>query len=1138
MNRIARRRLLAFVMVCAAIASISGGAASPAPKGKPLIADAGDSALLVADEPHLLGGMAWGGHAPYKYSWSYQGSASRFTRPTDPNSLFRTDGLKQGDHVLTLTVRDAAGSTARDSVRIRAIPITKVLDVKDSALVGLDDEDLGQSGAIDGQTKEYPFTIPAGVRRLDLKLSWTTYQSDPIGFTGVNDFDLYVEGPDPAYAENTGGAGGAMPERLGIDHPKPGAYKAIVAPFLSVPDDFQLVVTMIKEPGVNPIPQLDVPSIYRFAAGNAQSLQAKVQGPAIARSGWDADFDGRYETLGTKLKTAYGRGSHLATFKVITKAGFEVRKTVAVTIADADAIAANTSPFVVVGVGDTGINPYHEEFSADTYPDPEILRITRNFTRPPWEYIPGYPKGTSAIPITLGKGYLPEEDKELWVRDKIGFQRLYWIPGTKIIGAVDWSDTAPVNGAADEAPILDGDGHGTASASTAVGNRFGNCPACLLVMGEGTNSDEYLVTQSWIDIVSMSVGTVGNVGYAGPVQDALFPADKTPAERGQTVVYAAGNGFAGAFDVPMLTYTSSSAGPDWNVVVGAARTDNRRPVFGDANPVDISSWGDGTIPAACVTGVGTMCNHSGTSSATPLTSGVIGQVLREIRRALGDTEAGQRKNQVVAKGKPIQASEFLRDGILTRAELWDIVFHTAEPFGPAQVPVPPHSFTWPGPESTDYIFGGYGLATPESALHAVDVALGKAPIPQRPTEDAFFELDAQLRDMFWGTWDSGTPSGSASSSAGSMFAGVTAAQLSVPDGLISVMHDRAVQQAEFTFQVTAKPVVPYWLHHTGGCPEFQLPADPTGKVNPEDTGNAFMSRTDTEGDDEPCPNARATTMAAWERPVGIWASDTPVGKYLPAGSKVDATIYVTMEHPMLLEITGFLLAGGRTVGQGASPITPVIDVAAARCRVAIDDCWAEVPISFETTRPVAAHEILTFQAALRTSENTYFGYEGNHASRVLVSPAEGAATADLLAVISSIKDRANLKAGTTTVSGTALFGAFGSESLRKVELSVDDASFTSPVAATSSDRYAHWTATFDLPAGQHTVYVRAVQDRRTSEADAVRVFAAGSIVLPAKQSRPGLPATGVPGTGSLGIALLAGAGLAALGIGRRRTRQA
>ena len=320
---IARRRFLAFALLAAVLASFSSGAAGPSPSGKPLIADAGDSALLVADEPHLLGGMAWGGHAPYTYAWSFHGESARFTRPNDPNSLFRTEGLKQGDHELMLTVTDAVRATARDTVRIRVIPITQILDVKDSASIGINDEDLGQSGAIDGQTKEYPFTLPPGVRRLDLKLSWSTHQTDPIGLTGVNDFDLHIEGPDPTYADNTGGAtSNAMPERLGIDNPKPGAYKAFVSPYIALPDDFELVVTIVKNPGANPIPDLTLPSIYRFAAGKAQSLLAKVKGPALAHTGWDADFDGRFETSGMKLATHYGRGSHLATFKAVTKAGF------------------------------------------------------------------------------------------------------------------------------------------------------------------------------------------------------------------------------------------------------------------------------------------------------------------------------------------------------------------------------------------------------------------------------------------------------------------------------------------------------------------------------------------------------------------------------------------------------------------------------------------------------------------------------------------------------------------------------------------------------------------------------------------------------------------------------------------------
>jgi hypothetical protein len=737
---IARRRYLAFALLAAMLASLPVGAAAPARKGRPLIADAGDSAFLPVGDPHVLGGMAWGGKTPYRYTWSFKGSAKRFSHPGGPNTTFDTLGLKAGDYDLELTVRDAAGATARDGVKIRLFnqkPVP-IFEHEDSIGVGIPDEDLfghEPGSGIDGQTKAHEFTVPAGLRRLEIELSWAGYIDPADGlFTppivGVQDLDLYVEGPDPAYAELTSGASpGNMPEVVAIDDPKPGAYRAIVSGYLNIPDTYKVTVSVLSAPSNNPMPTIEVPATMRFVAGEKHSIKAKVAGTRDVR--WDLNFDGVFEQKGTSITGRVPRGTWLVTVKA-TRGGFELRRTIGVTVASADEIANNTTPFVIIGMGDSGINPYHEEFSAKTYPDPEVLRITRNFTRHPSEYIPGYPKNTPALPVTLGKDYLPPEDEELWTRDRIEFQKLYWIPGSKIVGAIDWTDSSGLNAADDIAPILDEDGHGTQSAGTAVGNRFGYCPACLIVFAEGLQGDEFLIQQPWIDIVSMSVGTAGNIGFGIIDSDA----SKVAAERGQTVIFAAGNGFGNAFDVPMSTYTSASAGPDWHVVVGAARTDNRRPIFGDANPVDISSWGDGTVPTACVSGTVGMCNHGGTSSATPLTSGVFGQVLREVRRAVGDTSMGQRPGQVVAKGAPVTASAFLRDGALTRAELWDIVFHTAEPFGASGVPIPPYTFTWPGPDSTDYIAGGYGLATPKSAVQAIDVALGKAPKPERPAEDS------------------------------------------------------------------------------------------------------------------------------------------------------------------------------------------------------------------------------------------------------------------------------------------------------------------------------------------------------------------------------------------------------------------
>lgn len=1110
-----------FVAVLALLAAIApSGALSSSPVGSSLVADAGDSAFLAEGTAHGLSGMAWGGTAPYRFSWSGPGGTARFTDAESASTAFDTRGLTGGDYVLTLAVRDAAGRGARDTVKIRVFetkPRT-IFEASDTPPLGVPDELLfhPEAGSPDGQTKEYPFSLPAGLLRLELHLEWDTHYTDPLGLVGVYDYDLYIDAPGEDHDEITSGATAANPEKISIEKPPAGDYTAIVAGFANVAEEFRLTVGVVRAPGVSPLPAIDVAPVLRYATGAPQTLSAKA--PKGGTVSWDLNFDGVFETPGATVAGAFPRGTHLATVKVV-KNGFEVRRTVGVSVVRAGEIAQNTTPFVIVGVGDSGINPYHDEFSAASYPDPEVLRITENFSKHPAAYIPGYPADTPALPVTLGKGYLPEEDKNLWTRDAIQFQKLYWIPGTKIVGAIDWTDSSGSNANADTRPILDDDGHGTESSSVSVGNRYGNCPACLLVFAEGLQGDDYLVTQSWIDFVSMSVGSLGNVGFG------IFNAEpsKKAAERGQTILFAAGNGFGNAFDAPMSTYTSATAGPDWHVVVGAARTDNRRPINGDAAPVDISSWGDGTIPAACKEGTVSMCNFGGTSAATPLTAGVFGQVLREVRRAIGDTGAGQRPGQVVAKGIPVAKSIYLRDGELTRAELWNIVLHTAEPFGEEGVPVPPYTHTWPGPRSTDFLMGGYGLATPDSAIHAIEVALGRAPIPQRPVEDTFFAYDKQVRTAMWGKWNSGDESvGNPGDLAG---AATVPQQVVDPDAVSGLFGGTAAEPAEGAS-------LDYFLHHRGGCPEFAPPADPAGAF--PHTGYTFMDRDDSDGDDEPCPNSRATTVAAYFRPVGIWASDAPAGRYLPAGSTVDASVFVTMDHPMALVATGQLLAGKRLVGSGASQVTPVVDVAAARCRAGLPGCWTEVQIRFVTDRPVGAHERLTFQVGLRSSEGTYFGYEGDHASTVSITPVSGAAGSDLLAVIESPAPSASLKSSSVSVSGTAAFGDVESESLRKVEISVDDPLFGAPIAANlaepkDGDAAQAWSAVLSVPAGAHTIYVRALQDRRTSERDAVRVTVGAQVL---GIGRAELPATGVggPWAGLIPV-LLASAG--AVGLRRR-----
>src|SRR6266576_3048684 len=89
----------------------------------------------------------------------------------------------------------------------------------------------------------------------------------------------------------------------------------------------------------------------------------------------------------------------------------------------------------VVALFDTGINPYHHTFR-DTSP---------RAYRDPSTYLPGYPKDAEALNLSLDEpdyAKAVKKDCEVWKALKPG--KLYWIPGTKIVGAISFrSSLAP-----------------------------------------------------------------------------------------------------------------------------------------------------------------------------------------------------------------------------------------------------------------------------------------------------------------------------------------------------------------------------------------------------------------------------------------------------------------------------------------------------------------------------------------------------------------------------------------------------------------------------------------------------------------------------------------------------------------------
>ncbi|NJP32027.1 S8 family serine peptidase [Micromonospora thermarum] len=1045
-------------------------ATTPAPAPAPLVADAGDSPFVTAGERAVLLGSAYGGTAPYQFSWS--SPAGKLISPDASSTELDTTGLAAGSYPVTLTVRDATGKSTSDTAR------AVVYQAGETTLLDRTNSDLTPGTVATGEKLEFGFAVPAGTRRITVKLSFTN---------AVNDYDLEVYDPTGARVASSGASAG-QPEEAVVASPAPGAWRAVAVKFATVPPEQVRVVVTGETGAADPRPEVTSGGPYAFATGAEQALRGTVKGGAApVAAAWDLDSDGVFETAGASVTAHLPEGRHLVTLKATDAAGLERRETTSVLVADPAVIATKTTPLTVIGIADTGINPYHLEFSAQTYPDPDVLALTWNFTRHPGEYVPGYPKDAKALNITLGRGYFPPEDTKIWSGNTtVQAGSMYWIPGTKIIGAVDAGGSTGVTSSDDPHPILDDNGHGSGSASVSAGNRYGYCPTCLLVVVEAL--DETVVAKlPWVDISSNSFGYVGGAPV-GPIVNGQ-DVTKRAAERGQTTLFAAGNGVGNAFDVPVSTWHSDQTGPDWNITVGAIRRDNQRAIVGDGIPVHLSSWGDGNLPSACRTGTVGQCAFGGTSAATPYTAGVFGTVLAQVRAALGDGAAGQRPGQAVAVGVPRAESGYLADGKLTRDELRQAVLKSALPLGRDKTGAPyAYPLTAPYTGEPNVLFEGYGAATPEAAQRAVAVLLGEAQLPERPFEDQFFAYDRAVRDTLWGGFDR-DGDGKADSSALASGLGVDLADVATSAGALAVLQKVAAAKspaAQSTLQPLGDNTLSYWLHR-------RVASTPGVSGCAATDNEQYMDRADSAGDLEPCFESRVTSVVAAYRPVGIFASTDTLDAPLPAESTVNVELYIAGETPAVIRPVGVLMATDREIGTGEGLAQPVLGSGpgGATCATLGETCWTRYAYSFRTNRPAFTGEQLTFQVQLLGARSWAFGFEGQHASRVQITPAplppsglDFGVTIDSPADGTAVSEDETVRAGgryTFPDLGEDPTGAGDHPSQRRVEVSVDDASFGNPVEAELDSTTGTWSVSLGkLPVGEHTVYARARQDSTTS----------------------------------------------------------
>ena len=457
-----------------------------------------------------------------------------------------------------------------------------------------------------------------------------------------------------------------------------------------------------------------------------------------------------------------------------------------------------------MAVLDFNFIPYHWDFNARKMPQhrDQVASNDLPLNQAPHTWLPGFPSPGAfdtydSLDLTLEqknpKAPMATNmalDRPKWAgikpsnKDSVNY---YWMPGTKVIGAVDFG-TSKILG-------VPGD-HGQGTTSSSVGNLHGTCPECLLLFVnlQGASNAaieqaiEWAMDQPWIDVITNSYG------LSTGLRDRLYSgsnveAQREATERGQTILFSAGNGNDGAFVAPNTTSFSSQEGPDWIITVGAISPgeDNyyyRKGYAGDAadktayhssysgtgKPVDIAGIGSNYPTAYTAENVGATgdSGFGGTSNATPQIAGMYARALYLARRDLSGASSMQ-QGGVIARGGDYKCGSVrpkceLGDGTLTAAELRNRLFQGALHTESGVTPAGYGSAPAVGEE--EFVNEGHGsyfgreTGRAEDWLEEFERLIapleGRAKTLERPDgELEWMIVDSFCRQHLWGAWKGG-----------------------------------------------------------------------------------------------------------------------------------------------------------------------------------------------------------------------------------------------------------------------------------------------------------------------------------------------------------------------------------------------
>ena len=407
-------------------ASLDGESGGGGESARPLVADAGDSPFVETGEAATLLGAGFGGAEPYTFAWT---SAAGVLAGADaPTAQLDTTGLAAGRYTVSLKVTDSAGATANDSV------IVVVYRATDQTLLDQTKTDLMPGTSLGNPNLqtflEFPFDVPAGTRSFEVEVTWTN---------PANDYDLHLI--DPAGAERDYSGNGATNLILALEtasgsNPAPGRWNIKLDRYLTATDTVRAVVAGKMAP--DPRPAVDAGGPYRFQSGAAQALDGTVTGGAApVTTAWDLDGDGRFESPGADVTATLPTGRSLVSLKATDASGLERRETTSVLVADL--ATARRGHHADHRHRDRRHRRSTRTTSSSRRRRIRIRTSSRSRTASPatrrvHPRLPGRRPGPRRHPRA---GLLPAaRTSTLWTRAEASTKAtLYWIPGTKIIGA-------------------------------------------------------------------------------------------------------------------------------------------------------------------------------------------------------------------------------------------------------------------------------------------------------------------------------------------------------------------------------------------------------------------------------------------------------------------------------------------------------------------------------------------------------------------------------------------------------------------------------------------------------------------------------------------------------------------------------